>query len=319
MDVIDVQTLPVAQWLGVIEAEYFDGFLPAGGAAAKFVVADEAGVAALPPAVAGLAQRHGMLALHISAGEVRLHMLQDLFFAAARALPWDALLQRYIEELFTSNGYRWPSPGEALTMPELAQEFGIAVPLLARHRDQWLSRDLWDDAHLAQDFRSAMLRLCLARLEPEAGTLESPVLQWLRGEKLGLTQLRQYDIAARINRTNARAMLVSLCHFVRKAGGRGLLLMLDLRPALRPAAADEQNVRYSPAALMDLYEVLREIIDDIEHLPGLFLLVLADQALVAGDRRRTLDSYKALEMRIWPDVRPGDRQNPLAPLVTVGG
>jgi hypothetical protein len=30
-----------------------------------------------------------------------------------------------------------------------------------------------------------------------------------------------------------------------------------------------------------------------------------------------LDNYKALEMRIWPDVRPGDRQNPLAPLVMV--
>jgi hypothetical protein len=81
----------------------------------------------------------------------------------------------------------------------------------------------------------------------------------------------------------------------------------------------EAAVRYSQAALMDLYEVLREIIDDIEHLPGLFLLGMADQTLVAGDRRRTLDTYKALEMRIWPDVRPGDRQNPLAPLVTVSG
>ena len=93
--------------------------------------------------------------------------------------------------------------------------------------------------------------------------------------------------------------------------------MLDLRPALRIAAAGEQAVRYTPAAVMDLYEVLREIIDDIEHLPGLFVLGVADQSLLAGDRRRTLDTYKALEMRIWPDVRPGDRQNPLAPLVAV--
>ncbi len=81
----------------------------------------------------------------------------------------------------------------------------------------------------------------------------------------------------------------------------------------------EGDLRYSPAAVMDLYEVLREIIDDIEHLPGLFVLGCADQELMAGDRRRTLDAYKALEMRIWPDVRPGDRQNPLAPLVTVSG
>jgi hypothetical protein len=319
MDVIDVQALPIERWLTVIEPEYFAEFLPAGGATAKFVIADDATIFHLNHAVETLARHHGMLPVHISAGEVRLHMLQDVFFAIARATPWDGLLQRYVEDLFTRNGYAWPRPGDDLTMPELADEFGIAANLLGRNRDQWLSRDLWADANMAQDFRAAMLRLCIARLEPEAGTLDSPVLQWLRGEKVGLTQLRQYDIAARISRTNARSMLISLCHFVRKAGARGLLLTLDLRPALRVGSAAEAGLRYSPAAVMDLYEVLREIIDDIEHLPGLFLLGLADQTLLAGDRRRTLDTYKALEMRIWPDVRPGDRQNPLAPLVTVSG
>lgn len=319
MDVIDVQALSTERWLDVIEQEYFAAYLPAGGAAAKFVIADDAAFARLCDGTEGLAQRHGLLPVSISAGEVRLHMLQDVFFAVARALPWDDLLQRYVETLFNRNGYIWPRPGADLTMPELAQEFGVAPNLLARTRDQWLSRDLWDDAHLAQDFRAAMLRLCLARLEPEADTLESPVLQWLCGEKVGLPLLRQYHIAARIGRTNARAMLISLCHFVRKAGAKGLVLTLDLRPALRVGAAGTGAVRYSHAAVMDLYEVLREVVDDIEHLPGLFLLCLADQALVAGDRRRTLDTYKALEMRIWPDVRPGDRQNPLAPLVTVSG
>jgi hypothetical protein len=69
---------------------------------------------------------------------------------------------------------------------------------------------------------------------------------------------------------------------------------------------------------MDAYEVLRELIDDIDRLPGLFLLVLADGSLTGGDRRRVLDQYSALQMRIWPDVRPGGRQNPVAPLVWVG-
>lgn len=114
-------------------------------------------------------------------------------------------------------------------------------------------------------------------------------------------------------------MLISLCHWLRKAGAGGLLLTLDLRPALRPVPVAEGELRYSPAAVMDLYEVLREIIDDLEHLPGLLLLGFAGQELTAGDRRRTLDAYKALEMRIWPGVGPGDRPNPLAPLVMVSG
>jgi len=319
MQVLDVQPLTLDRWLQTIEQEYFAEYLPAGGAAAKFVVADADTLARLPPAAATLAERHGMLSVHVSAGATRLHMLQDVFFAIAGALPWDDLLGRYLEALFNRNGYPWPLPGGALSMAELAREFGVAANLLARSRDQWLSHDLWEDPHLAQDFRAAMLRLCLARLEPDDADegAGSPVAQWLRGEKIGLALLRQYDIAARISRTNARAMLISLCHWLRKAGPTGLLLTLDLRPALRPAPLAEGDLRYSPAAVMDLYEVLREVIDDIEHLPGLFLLGFADQALTAGDRRRTLDAYKALEMRIWPDVRPGDRQNPVAPLVTV--
>jgi hypothetical protein len=319
MQTLDVQAVPFVEWLRIVEAEYFAEYLPSGGAAVKFIIADEGPAADLPQAAADMARRHGMLDVQVGAGATRLHMLHDLFFAIARALPWDALLQNYIEMLFARNGYPWPRPGSAMAMADLANAFDIAGNLLARSRDQWLSRDLWEDAHLAQDFRAAMLSLCLSQLEADDRDTLPPVRQWLFGEKVGLSLLRQCDIAARIGRTNARTMLISLCHWLRKAGTQGLLLSLDLRPALRVTGNAEGSVRYTPAALMDLYEVLRELIDDIEHLPGLFVIALADQSLVAGDRRRTLDTYKALEMRIWPDVRPGDRQNPLAPLVTVRG
>jgi hypothetical protein len=231
-------------------------------------------------------------------------------------LPWDGLLQRYLEELFSRHEHPWPQPGTALGTAELADAFGIAPGIMTRHRDQWLSRDLWDDPRLARDFRAAMIALCLSRLDPQEGDDEAntPVHQWLRGGKPLLSSLRAFDITAQINRTNARAMLISLCHFLRKAGASGLLLTLDLRAATRKG---DTGIRYSPSAVMDLYEVLRELIDDLEHLHGLFILGLADQGMITGDRRRTLDTYKALEMRIWPDVRPGDRQNPLAPLVMV--
>jgi predicted RNA-binding Zn ribbon-like protein len=94
----------------------------------------------------------------------------------------------------------------------------------------------------------------------------------------------------------------------------GLLVVLDARRLSRTEGAADM-LRYSPAAVMDAYEVLREIIDDAEHLPGLFVAVLADAALATGDPRRALAQYAALQMRVWPDVRPGDRQNPMAPLV----
>ena len=159
-----------------------------------------------------------------------------------------------------------------------------------------------------------MLWLCLSRLEPDGKDRAEPVMQWLRGEKVAPALLRAADISVRISRTNARAMLVSLCHFLRKVGAAGLLSVLDVRQLAR-TAPPEGTLRYSPAAVMDSYEVLREIIDDAEHLPGLFIAVLADAALITGDPRRALSQYAALQMRVWPDVRAGDRQNPVAPLV----
>jgi len=313
---INTQPLHSAEWLAVIEREYFDDFLRAGGASAKFAIGDEAAQEEIQTECAVLARRHGLLHAHLLASETKLHMAQELFFALVRAPPWDGMLQRYLEALFFRREHPWPRPGTAMNMGELAEAFDIAPAIMLRHRDRWLSRDLWDDHRMARDFRAAMISLCMSRLDPGDGgeMANTPVHQWLRGEKPPLSSLREFDITAQINRTNARAMLISLCHFLRKAGAAGLLLTIDLRAATRRG---DTTVRYSPSATMDLYEVLRELIDDLEHLPGLFILGLADQGFISGDRRRTLDTYKALEMRIWPDVRPGDRQNPLAPLVTV--
>src|SRR5689334_5069836 len=146
MDVRDVPAVPLDAWLALLEREYLRDFLPAGGAGVKFAVAGSEILDRIPGAAAGLAERHHLLPVTVSAGTTRLHMLQDLFFAVARSLPWDALLQRYLEGLFSRNGYAWPRPGQAMTMGELAASFGVALNLLARSRDQWLSRDLWEDA-----------------------------------------------------------------------------------------------------------------------------------------------------------------------------
>ena len=61
-----------------------------------------------------------MLTVPVDAGLTRVHLMQELFFAVARALPWDGLVQSYLEGLFAANAYPWPRPGAAMTMPELA-------------------------------------------------------------------------------------------------------------------------------------------------------------------------------------------------------
>ncbi len=315
--------LPLAEWLDVISREYLNHFIPAGGGAVKFAVASPERFSAIGRTVTrsltATAAASGLIPLHLSAATTRVHMLHDLFHAIARQLPWDKLVQRQVEEMFTRHGYPWPRPGEPVSMAELAAAHGIAPALLERSRDQWLSEDIWDDAALAQDFRSALMRLFLLRLgaaAEQAGTAE-PVMQWLRGDLPAIGALRDVQIFSRINRHNARALLSSLCHWVRRAGAGGLLVTLDLRQVQRTGPVANDEFRYSTASVIDCYEVLRELVDDIDRLPGFFLVVLADTALTAGEGKRALDQYVALKARIWPDVHPGGRQNPVAPLVWV--
>jgi hypothetical protein len=314
MDVLATPPLPLAEWLSIVERDYLAEFVPAGGAAVKFAILDDATIGTATEQLVRLGQAHGMLSIVVEAGNTRIHLMHELFFALARRLAWDSLVQRYLETLFRAHDYAWPRPGVAMTMSDLAAAFAVAPHVLAHRVDQWLTSDLWEDRRMVQDFRAALLFLCLSRLDPQSWETTGPVMQWLRGEKVAATSLRVAGISVRLSRTNARAMLASLCHFLRKAGIAGLLVVLDAR-RLSCSSAAEGLLRYSPAAVMDAFEVLREIIDDTERLPGLFVAVLSDATLTTGDPRRALDRYAALQMRVWPDVRPGDRQNPMAPLV----
>ncbi len=318
MEQLTALPLPLDEWLRIVEAEYLSGFLPAGGGALKLLIAEATRFDQVTARLSDLAARHRLRFAAIDAAFTRLHMLQDIVFALARALPWPQMVQHYLEDLFARHAYRWPQPGTPMSLSALAEAFGVARDVLAHRVDVWLTDDIWKDRALARDVRAALLRLSLAALDPGDPAQAEPVLAWLRGDKVVANRLGHIEISGRITRTNARAVLVSLCHWVRRSGATGLLVTLDLRALHHPAAAGTGLLRYSPAAVMDTYEVLREIIDDAEHLPGLFVVVLADGAIIAGDPRRALAQYAALQMRLWPDVRPGDRQNPVAPLVWIG-
>jgi len=137
----------------------------------------------------------------------------------------------------------------------------------------------------------------------------------LRGELRRISNLKGTYIATKITRHNGRAMLRSLCRWLRLSGQGGLCIILDICQLSRTGVSAGEGIRYSTAAVMDGFEVLRQLIDDSEHFVGLFLVVFADEGLIGDDPKRSVHAYRALQERIWSDVRPEGRDNPLAPLV----
>ncbi len=305
-------------WFAPIKREYLDTFIPEGGGAVRFVVADDATQPAVRERLTAAAANSGLSVIGIDTAATRLHMLHFVFFAIAKELDWEGLVQTRLETLVTDAGYRWPQPGRRTSLAALAERNGIAPPLLRSTLQQHITRAVWEDALLAQDFRKAMIALLDAQLTDDNDSLRDAVLDWLRGDLRSLKGVREAQIGARIGRHNARAMLMSLCHWLRGCGCRGLVLLLDIRRLLRERREIFEDVAYTPAAVMDCYEVLRQVIDDCEHFEGLLLVAMGDARLLNDDvPKRALSQYTALKMRVWDDVRPHGQDNPLSPLVVI--
>jgi hypothetical protein len=297
--------------------EYLASFVPEGGGAVRFAVGDADMLTQVSDGLRDQAGVVGLQVVRLDVAVTRLHMLQTVVFALVDALPWDRLLQARLEALVASAGYRWPDPGQSVLLPALAEANGVAAHLLRRDLVQALSREVWNEPRLTLDFRYAMIALLDARLSGEEAALSDAVMSWLRGTLRALGQVKQAQIGRRIGRQNARAVLMSLCHWVRLCGAPGVVLLIDIRQLHRERRAVTEGFVYTPAAVMDCYEVLRQLVDDVEHFPGLFVAALADDAFLSDDPKRSLSKYTALQMRIWDDVRPQGGDNPLAPLVRI--
>ena len=169
---LEIRTEPLHpnDWLGVIEREYFKDFLQRrrrggeirhrrrGGARGNPKRVRGAGAPAWPAARASLGRRNE--AAH-GAGVVLRAWSACCPGTGCCSVTWKNCSRRH--------EHPWPRPGTAMGTAELADAFGIAPGIMTRHRDQWLSRDLWDDPRLARDFRAAMIALCLSRLDPQDG------------------------------------------------------------------------------------------------------------------------------------------------------
>lgn len=307
------------EWLKLIEQEYISSFIIGGGAAVKFVVADDSGIARLRPNFAILANGHGMVFVSVDSAHVKLHMMQDVFFAISRQVDWSGDAQKFVEELFRENGYDWPRPGDPVALKDIADANNVDATILRREFNGWLTGKLMRDTRMAQDFRIALMQLCLNRLTPAGHDAETvaPILQWLRGELKILSPLKSSSIYSKITRHNARPMLRSLCRWLTLCGHGGLFVAIDIRQLTRTASMVPEGVRYSSGAVMDAYEVLRQLVDDSDAFESFLVTVLADRAFIDGDRKRSVDAYTALKMRIWDDVRAKERDNPLAPMVVL--
>ncbi len=302
-----------------VAKQYLGDYVRGGGAAVRFVVAGGEEVARRwHSRLAAAAADEGYLYVGAEAGEVRVHLVDQVYVAVARRLDWSDLARREVRSGWEQLGLSAPDPTE-LSIATVAAHHDVDPREATRTMRRWLERTVLGDPTLAREFRLAVLRLCQAELD--TGDVlpaeRASVLSWLRVEPVALRELRSSSLYARIGRHNARSMLISLAAWRARVAGTGLVLDLDLaRLAVgrRPPVDERIGFYYTKAAVLDAYEVLRQLVDATDNLHGVFVAATLPPQLVSDDVRG-LPAYSALQQRVVDEVRDRRRANPFAALV----
>lgn len=314
------------QYVDFLSGEYLGDYLSGGGAAVKFIVPpDDATAEVLTEALADAATAAGFMNLRVDAVSTRIHLMDQVYFDIAHQIDWVGLARRATRRAMTTAGY-WPPPelaeGESISAEALAGHHQVDVAELTRDLNRQLQIEVMRDFSMVREFRIAMLRLCQAELASGQVTdaERDAVIAWLQGELRQMSLLRSATIFRRIGRHNARQMLFSICRWVAANGYAGVVIELDVRRlgfARRPLPEERNGFYYTKAALLDGYEMLRQLVDNTDELAKCCVVVVAAPEFIT-DENRGVDAYQALKLRIHDEVRDRSRQNPFASLIRLG-
>ena len=314
-------TVPIDEWLSVISDEYLSTFVKDGGAAVKFVVVAEERRAVLREALKSRCEDLGYVFVTLDAAECRVHMPQDVFFGLASQIDWRLLARRVILISLEKMDYRVddidPSDDAINVIEAVARINNLESQsvLFALRPD--LEREIIKNPNLTKAFRVAMWHLCEMEgaIEPRHYARQS-LLDWLTGADTRIGNVRSFNIYTRIDRTTARYFIESAFHWVRQAGYTGTVLLLDnARVTLTRNPRDGRRY-YTKAMTIDHYELLRELIDDVDRLSGALLAVVTDRESIDDEQsKRGYRIYDALWARVMNDVRDRNLVNPVASLV----
>ena len=313
-------TIPATEWTTFLDAEYLSEYIQQRGSAVKFAVCGHEDADSLTKLLLVAGARRNYAAVVLRAEEFRAHMPQDLYCQIAEQIDWRGLVRERILRLAADAGLATEgveTAGNGDLYGSLTKKNRITRGEVLQEVREQISRQIFQRRCMTRDFRVAMVALCKAENATDSGSYDAgPVLDWLMGREKLARAVRPFSIYGTIDRTTARGLLESTLHWLHDCGQAGLIVILDNRRVLTTPNPKDGLKYYTRMMVLDHYEVLRELIDDIDRLPGLLLVVTTSAEFVQAGKR-SYREYQALAMRIMNDVRDERKQNRAAALVNV--
>src|SRR5216684_1788953 len=270
-------TITPRSWAEFIRREYLADFVQEGGAAIKFgVPLEEPARAATRNALDEVARGCGFIVVNVDAAETRVNSIDRLFFRIADQIDWPGFAERVMHRLCEQRGYKKPDASERPFYESAAEKNGISPELFRMDLLPAINDEVFTRGELTKDFRVAMTQLCRAHLSgrEECAAIVRAMTEWLTGTNRRVGAVKPYLIFNAVRRTNARHLLESLFRWVKIAGFPGTLVIIDVARLALARNPHDDRPYYTPANLLDAFEVLREFIDSTDRLAHCLIVVL---------------------------------------------
>ncbi len=312
--------ISIDDWLDVVDREYLSTFIKEGGSTVKFAVTAEERKQDLSDKLNALCQQRNFVFVKINAVDCGVHMPQLIFYKMASAIDWRLLARFVIKKLLGEKFYKVDDiePHNTFNIVDsIARANQVDKSTVCYELRNALSENVLSNSKMLKAFRQTVFYLCLTEMfaGPTEVSQRNTLLKWLTGETPRIGFVRPFDIQTSINRTTARYFIESTLYWVQYAGLSGTILYLDnTRVTHYPSPSDGKRT-YNKPQTIEHYELLRQFIDDTDHLFGMFFLVVTNEGFIDEKSLRGWSIYQALRTRIMNDVRDENIINPVAALV----
>ena len=306
-------------WLRPFREHYLENYIREGGSKVKILIGNEgSGKTHLLRFVAADAQELGYTVVFLNLREVKWKFsnMVELYKVVAAQVDrenlWQGLCRRVAAYLgYTTTEY----DGSGSILPLLVEKGGLPL-VIARKELRQAAANVLRGSDLGLPFLTFAYTLISARMGSQAPTDINIYWKWFSGEKLEAAERKQSRLYDRLTPQNARVWLYSLVRLLRLSGSAGIVILVDNMEVILERDPLSAKFLYTLNAAKDTYELIRQLIDDIDFLEN-FLLLLSGRRAVLTDEKRGIASYEALWMRVRSGLAPSPHFNPLADIVDV--
>jgi hypothetical protein len=306
-------------WAAVLGEDLAE-FVGAGGAMVRFAVGESPrDVAHAKRSLEALASESKLHWFDVDGSQVRLHFPNEILAAVAEQIDFHQLMTAFLLKAVVDEGYEIPEDAQEFVTRDIATMNDIVPNQVHSIINDRIRSGIMRDRRLLRDVRYALWAIAREVLRGVPSDLAGDVpRRWLSSKVSGIRELRDFGIVQKVTRYNARGLLRSILTWLPGTEWNGSIVFVDAQQLAHAKNLRDGKVYYTRPALSDVYEVMREFIDETDDMNHTLLVFGMPREFLSVDPRgRGMGAYQALQFRV--SNFPANMPNPLSNMVLLDG